>query len=108
MKLREKPLSFTSLKSFNVNEQAQKFDIFFKLGEIPEWSKGAVCKTAGSTFAGSNPALATKKFAGIAQLARATAFQAVGCEFESRFPLHVFKLNVAGVAQLVEQLICNQ
>lgn len=28
------------------------------------------------------------KFAGIAQLARASAFQAEGCEFESRFPLH--------------------
>jgi hypothetical protein len=33
------------------------------------------------------------------------AFQAVGCGFESRFPLHE---NNAGVAQLVEQLICNQ
>ena len=28
-------------------------------GEIPERSKGTVCKTVGSAFAGSNPALAT-------------------------------------------------
>ena len=31
-----------------------------------------------------------KPTAGIAQLARATAFQAVGCGFESRFPLQLF------------------
>jgi hypothetical protein len=29
--------------------------------------------------------------AGIAQLARAMAFQAVGRGFESRFPLHIFR-----------------
>ncbi|KKQ49767.1 MAG: hypothetical protein US69_C0002G0042 [candidate division TM6 bacterium GW2011_GWF2_38_10] len=45
--------------------------------------------------------------AGIAQLARATAFQAVGCGFEPRFPLQL-KEKCAGIAQLVEQLICNQ
>ena len=33
------------------------------------------------------------KDAGIAQLARASAFQAEGREFESRFPLHVFKIK---------------
>jgi hypothetical protein len=69
-----------------------------------------VCKTIGNAFAGSNPALATMKKlkdAGIAQLVRATAFQAVGCGFETRFPLHL-KVIYAGVAQLVEQLICNQ
>ena len=40
-------------------------------GEVPEWSKGADCKSVGSSFAGSNPALATrneKNEAGIAQL----------------------------------------
>ena len=42
--------------------------------------------------------------AGIAQLARASAFQAEGCGFETRFPLQKY----AGIAQLVEQLICNQ
>ena len=28
-------------------------------GEIPEWSKGADCKSASSAFVGSNPTLAT-------------------------------------------------
>jgi hypothetical protein len=39
----------------------------FEIGEIPERSKGTDCKSVGSAFAGSNPALATK-VAGIAQL----------------------------------------
>lgn len=29
------------------------------LGEIPEWSKGADCKSASYAFVGSNPTLAT-------------------------------------------------
>ena len=74
------------------------------MGEIPERSKGTDCKSVGNAFVGSNPTLAN--YAGIAQLARATAFQAVGRGFESRFPLQ--KNFCAGVAQLVEQLICNQ
>ena len=71
-----------------------KIDIF---GEVPEWPKGADCKSAGSAFGGSNPPLSTierrvfnGKFiikAGIAQLARASAFQAEGRGFEPRFPL---------------------
>ena len=78
-------------------------------GEIPEWPKGADCKSVVSDFEGSNPSLATrKKFdAGIAQLVRAAAFQAAGCGFETRFPLQMNEIE-AGVAQLVEQLICNQ
>ena len=42
------------------------------------------------------------KDAGIAQLARASAFQAEGREFESRFPLHfnnvIYSYGYAGVA----------
>jgi hypothetical protein len=70
---------------------------------------GADCKSAGDAFGGSNPPLSTTtvfpnalliyekgflsffKLAGIAQLARASAFQAEGRGFESRFPLHFFK-----------------
>ena len=37
-------------------------------GEIPEWSKGADCKSVGSAFEGSNPSLATTILAGVAQL----------------------------------------
>ena len=36
-------------------------------GEVPEWPKGADCKSAGDAFEGSNPSLSTN-FAGIAQL----------------------------------------
>ena len=96
----------------------------FDMGEVPEWSNGTDCKSVGSAFAGSNPALPTgihdtgrdlslqvgygsrvKIYAGIAQLARASAFQAEGRGFESRFPLWdctTPSLN-ALVAQLVEQ-----
>ena len=40
---------------------------FRKQGEVPEWPKGADCKSAGDAFEGSNPSLSTS-FAGIAQL----------------------------------------
>jgi hypothetical protein len=30
-------------------------------GEVPEWLKGADCKSAGSAFGGSNPPLSTIK-----------------------------------------------
>src|SRR3954463_9590425 len=33
-------------------------------GGLPEWSKGAVCKTAGSAYVGSNPTPATEKVPG--------------------------------------------
>ena len=34
-------------------------------GEVPEWPKGADCKSAGAAFGGSNPPLSTR--AGVAQ-----------------------------------------
>src|SRR5215831_6033161 len=37
-------------------------------GEVPEWPKGADCKSAGYAFEGSNPSLSTILCAGIAQL----------------------------------------
>ena len=38
-------------------------------GEVPEWPKGADCKSAGDAFEGSNPSLSTRLHnAGIAQL----------------------------------------
>jgi hypothetical protein len=37
---------------------------FLCIGEVPEWPKGADCKSAGSAFGGSNPPLSTiEKFA---------------------------------------------
>ena len=67
-------------------------------GGVPKRSNGADCKSAGIAFGGSNPppttcaALTNKKkkksrAAGVAQLARASAFQAEGRGFESRLPL---------------------
>ncbi len=57
-------------------------------GGVPERSKGTDCKSVGNAFGGSNPPPSTRKNkAGIAQLARASAFQAEGRGFESRFPL---------------------
>ena len=41
-----------------------------KCGEIPEWLKGADCKSAGDAFDGSNPSLSTN-FADMAELADA-------------------------------------
>ena len=42
-------------------------NILLIIGEVPEWPKGADCKSAGDAFEGSNPSLSTI-FAGIAQL----------------------------------------
>ena len=47
-------------------------------------------------FGGSNPPFPTTSNAGIAQLARALAFQAKGRGFESRFPLHVHPIRRPG------------
>ena len=66
-------------------------------GGVPKRSNGADCKSVGLAFGGSNPPPTTSKSpqkglerkseAGVAQLARASAFQAEGRGFESRLPL---------------------
>ncbi len=60
---------------------------------MPEWLKGADCKSAGfglrrfeSFSLHQNAWIAW--LAGVAQLARVSAFQAEGCGFETRLPLH--------------------
>ena len=67
---------------------------------MPEWPKGSVCKTDGNAYGGSNPPLPTIGYpiawAGIAQLARASAFQAEGRGFEPRFPLHSYLMSHGG------------
>ena len=63
---------------------------------MPEWLKGADCKSAGVSLRWfeSNSlhhfcfGRVVEVRAGVAQLARALAFQAKGRGFESRFPLH--------------------
>ena len=41
------------------------------IGQVPEWPKGADCKSAVTDFDGSNPSLPTIFFAGMAELADA-------------------------------------
>src|SRR5262249_59410520 len=64
-------------------------------GGVPEWPKGTDCKSVGDAFGGSNPppstifkAIRRKHLSGNSSVARASAFQAEGRGFESRFPLH--------------------
>ena len=63
------------------------------IGEIVKWPTTADCKSAPYGFRGSTPLLTTTKSqdAGVAQLARASAFQAEGRGFESLHPLHYDK-----------------
>jgi hypothetical protein len=97
-------------------------------GEVAEWSKAADCKSAGASlrrFESCPPQSSIYKrvikgyeklvvllisqieslkvqLAGVAQLARASAFQAEGRGFESRLPLKCF---IAHVAQPVEHIL---
>ena len=69
----------------------------FVTGGVPERPKGADCKSAGGAYGGSNPPPSTMDFeagiSGSSSVARASAFQAEGRGFESRFPLQVFYIN---------------
>ena len=83
-------------------------------GEVPEWPKGADCKSAGVSLRRfeSSPLHmncgdhhVANFDAGIAQLARASAFQAEGRGFESRFPLSSDGAHDAQVAQSAEHIL---
>ena len=78
--------------------------VFQKEGEVAEWSKAADCKSAGVSLRGfeSYPPHAFRRYAGVAQLARASAFQAEGRGFESRLPLGN---GTAHVAQTAEHIL---
>ncbi len=41
------------------SSSCEKPDLSFAVGEVPEWPKGADCKSAGAAFGGSNPPLST-------------------------------------------------
>jgi hypothetical protein len=72
-------------------------------GQMPEWLKGADCKSAGSglrrfeSFSVHHFSLSinsnNNSRAGVAQLARVSAFQAEGCGFETRLPLQFSNLE---------------
>jgi hypothetical protein len=83
-------------------------------GEVPEWPKGADCKSAGVSLRrfessplhmNSGDHHVANLDAGIAQLARASAFQAEGRGFESRFPLSSDGAHDAQVAQSAEHIL---
>ena len=101
---------------------------YVPIGEVAEWTKAADCKSAGASlrrFESCPPqkkdstarseyysgpfsyvfSIITRNYyevlAGVAQLARASAFQAEGRGFESRLPLGM----LAHVAQPVEHIL---
>ena len=68
-------------------------------GRFQSGQMGRAVNPLAQVFGGSNPSLPTWN-AGVAQLARAIAFQAIGRGFESRLPLlHAL------VAQLAERIL---
>ncbi len=73
----------------NSNKSLTERRLKERRGEVPEWPKGADCKSAGNAFEGSNPSLSTINYmsCGNSSVGRARAFQARGRGFESRFPL---------------------
>ncbi len=73
-----------------------------KTGEVAEWTKAADCKSAGESLRRFESCPPHKVKAGVAQLARASAFQAEGRGFEPRLPL---VLAIAHVAQSAEHVL---
>ena len=69
-----------------------------RIGDVGKFQSGQMGQTVNLLsydFGGSNPPFPTINLAGIAQLARALAFQAKGRGFESRFPLQDDKALIA-------------
>jgi hypothetical protein len=79
------------------------------IGEVPEWLKGTDCKSVGlrlrrfESFPLHHFDLQGLKFdnlrAGVAQLARVSAFQAEGCGFETRLPLQSLLSSESGLLE---------
>ena len=75
-------------------------------GEVPEWPKGADCKSAGVSlrrFESSPLHAATLRRCGSSSVGRARAFQARGRGFDSRLPL--VASSCAHVAQSAEHFL---
>ena len=60
---------------------------FASYGDMAEWTNASDCKSDGASLRWFESIYPHIKDAGVAQLARASAFQAEGRGFESRFPL---------------------
>ena len=74
-------------------------------GEVPEWLKGADCKSAASWLRRFESSPLHHSFlavwwsdekGGNSSIGRASAFQAEGRGFESRFPLHLARCRRVG------------
>lgn len=81
-----------SVEQLTCNQQVGgsiPFASFSFMGRFPSGQRGQTVNLLAFAFGGSNPPLPTlfHENAGVAQLARALAFQAKGREFESRRPL---------------------
>jgi hypothetical protein len=60
-------------------------------GEVPEWSKGADCKSVGGCLRWFKSTPRHHGLSGSSSVGRASAFQAEGREFEPRLPLQTEK-----------------
>ncbi len=90
-------------KKINLDFGIKKFFINFEVSKRGRYRSGQTGQTVnllGYPFGGSNPSLPTRG-CGSSSVGRASAFQAEGRGFESRFPLEI--VLSAGVAQLVER-----
>jgi hypothetical protein len=82
-------------------------------GEVPEWPKGADCKSAGVCLRRFESSPLHQQLRGNSSVGRAPAFQAGGRGFESRFPLtgmplppnHQGSAGAAQVAQSAEHVL---
>lgn len=72
-----------------------------RVGEAryPSGQRGRTVNPLAYAFVGSNPTLATRKLRGNSSIGRATAFQAVGCGFEPRFPLQILECHTTRCKQ---------
>ena len=78
--------SWYKKRKYTVLKRSHKVDAM--AGGVPEWLKGADCKSVGIAYDGSNPSPSTSG-CGNSSVGRALAFQANGRGFESRLPLKI-------------------
>ena len=100
-----KPIQLSWLEQLICNQQvvgsSPSIGSDLIVGEILKRSTRADCKSAGLAFTGSNPVLPTSIDARVAQLARASAFQAEGRGFESRLSLFFTSRCSSGVERFL-------
>ena len=53
------PIASSNQEAVRESQWEFAANILLIIGEVPEWPKGADCKSAGDAFEGSNPSLST-------------------------------------------------